>query len=42
MIKLIINQAEIFGALFSIMFAGFQMGNAATFGPDIGKAPAAC
>jgi ATP-binding cassette, subfamily B (MDR/TAP), member 1 len=41
-IKLDISPDDIFGALFAIMFAGFQMGNAAGFGPDMGKAMAAC
>jgi len=32
---------EIMSALFAIMFAAFQAGNAAAFGPDMGKAKAA-
>ena len=36
-----IRMDDAMAALFAIMFAGMQAGNAAAFGPDMGKAKAA-
>jgi ABC-type multidrug transport system fused ATPase/permease subunit len=36
-----LNPGDVFAALFAIMFGAMHMGEAAAFGPDMGKAQAA-